>query len=317
MRWAVVLTAVAAIGLYGASQSPPANVERAKGNQSEQRSEAVAPRSSGENDSNTSSGGQKSTEEMTAYERESLAVDRAANGLAKSANAISEAQREYAFWHLALGGFGVGFTGIAAFFAWRATHWAKEAARQTKRSADADNAALAEARISAEEARKEAVEQANRLRGQLRPYVYIVEENISTNPVHINLRTIVSDHAPINFSIKNFGQTPAKRVRLKARAFIGEYWTEGGLVDVEEAAIIHRADLPPGFERKIEGYAVNGLAQPYARVQQSECSVFFEGLIEYEDAAGVTYETNFRRVCTGPQIETGVFIIPPEGNEAT
>lgn len=111
----------------------------------------------------------------TAFERESIAVDRAANGIGERANAIADAQRVYGFLQLILGVFGVGFTGIAAFFAWRATHWAKEAASHTKRSADADNAALDEARKAAADARGDAVTQGERFDKQMEKTQEMVE----------------------------------------------------------------------------------------------------------------------------------------------
>jgi hypothetical protein len=184
----------------------------------------------------------------------------------------------------------------------------------------ATQAAVGEAGDATDAARKavEVTEKTAHL--QLRPYVYIVDEvahayAIHGRPEHRGMA--VSDHAPVTFALKNFGQTPAKRVRLRARGFTGEHWTEGGLVDLDAAAITHRADLPPGFDRKVEGYAVNDLKKDFARIRRGAASLFFEGVIEYEDASGNEYVTNFRRACTGDAIHSGVFIITSEGNEAT
>lgn len=155
---------------------------------------------------------------------------------------------------------------------------------------------------------------------QLRPYVYIMDEVVHAyaihgRPEHRGMEP--ADHAPVTFSIKNFGQTPAKRVRFRGRGFIGEHWTEGGLVDLETAATIHRADLPPGFDRKIEGYAVNDLKKDFKSILRGDKSAFFEGRIEYEDANGQKYVTNVRRACTGEAIHSGTFIFTEEGNDAT
>ncbi|MBO9545249.1 hypothetical protein [Caulobacter sp.] len=105
--------------------------------------------------------------EISAYERESLVVDRRANAIAEQANLIAEAQRRYAFWQLLLGAIGVIFTGLAAFFAYRATHWAKAAAEAAKQSAGADDAALAETRAAAADARRDAVQHAKWSKEQL------------------------------------------------------------------------------------------------------------------------------------------------------
>jgi hypothetical protein len=294
-------------------------------------------------------------ESPSTYEREALAVDRVANGIAERANLIAETQRSYAFWQLILGGCGVAFTGFAAFFAYRATHWAKAAAQAARESATADNTALAEARAAAEEARKDALKRDKQFaeqlalsqetmeytarssrametsatatrrmasatsaaaKDQLRPYVYIFGESISVS-VFFAGGTIVGDIAAIGFSIKNFGQTPAKQVRIKVRAFIGENIAAGEPIAFDDRPTVNRADLPPGFDREIKGCEIDGMALAYASILLGERAVFVEGLIEYEDAGGGKYETHFRRSCSGKQIETGTFAITEDGNEAT
>lgn len=171
-------------------------------------------------------------ERMTAYERESLLVSRLANGISERANVIANAQREYAFLSLFLGVCGVSFTGIAAFFAWRATHWAKDAAGHTQAAASSASAALAHDKKVDEV--------------QVRPYVYLSTESIEMKP---NFVAVVQDFAPIVFTIKNFGQTPAKRVRYRAKCYVGGYWSDDFASDLEGQAIIHLGDLPPGHER--------------------------------------------------------------------
>jgi len=108
-----------------------------------------------------------SDQHLSRYDRESLAVARTANRIAETANLIAEAQRSYALGQLILTIFGVGFTGVAAFFAYRATHWAKEAATAARESAAADNAALEETRKASADARKDAIEQGKRFNEQL------------------------------------------------------------------------------------------------------------------------------------------------------
>jgi hypothetical protein len=198
MRWRVVLATVAAIGLCGASVKPPqANNDHAGAHDPQGGAEMMAPSGSGNEGSASNYAPQKAADGLSAYERESLAVDRAANNIGEVANRIAERQRVYGFWQLVASGFGVFFTGIAAFFAYRATHWAKEAATQTKRSADADNAALAETRTAAEEARKEAGEQAERLKKQLE----LAEQNVS-----IAKETAVNtDRAWLKITVKEAG----------------------------------------------------------------------------------------------------------------
>jgi hypothetical protein len=101
------------------------------------------------------------------YERESLAIDRAANDIGKRANSIADAQRGYGLIQIVLGIFGVVFTGIAAVAAIAAALYAKDAAAQAKRSADADNANLSATQAGMEEARKDAVKHDKRFTEQL------------------------------------------------------------------------------------------------------------------------------------------------------
>ncbi len=356
MRWWRGLVVACVLGLGAASQPPERSAGAQAGHapETQRPAPAVDSRAAETSQSQRDDGG--GSEHLSAYERESLTVDRAANGISERANLIAEAQRSYAFWQMWLTVAGVAFTGVAAFFAYRATHWAKEAARQTKRSADADNAALKATVEAAGEARQEAVEQARRFEDQLhlsadsalamqasaraatkglalttdttakqlRPYVYIVGERFKLNSLGIGtvgseggFQRIVNDHVGIEFAIKNFGLTPAKRVRLRARAYIGEGWNDGGEVDVSASATLHRGDMPPGFERPIHGYGLDGMAEAYPNVVRGTRSIFFEGKIEYEDSAGEPYETFFRRAATGGDISDGDFLFTEEGNDAT
>lgn len=190
----------------------------------------------------------------------------------------------------------------------------QDTAAETKRLAEAmqtsANAALGSVKAS---------EEANKV--LLRPYVYLADEKIDVSFVEISagqrLERMASDIGEAKFSVKNFGQTPAKRVRLKARLFIGEYWVDGGAIDLEAATEIHRADLPPGFARDVQGYTVAGVAKAFAKILDGQRSIFFDGQIDYEDAGGKAYVTHFRRVATGHDITKGVFIITAEGNDAT
>lgn len=208
-RYVAALGGLAALFLSGAAPVEPASKPQGRPQPAPSQPKADPGRS----------------ESMSDYERESLAVDRAANRIAETANAISDAQRSYAFWQLVLSFAGVGFTGIAAFFAWRATHWAKEAASHTKRSADADNAALTETRNAAAEARKDAEAQAERFRQELK----IAKDNLDAAreatfaidrawlSVHVELSgplVFEGDEVRVDVSCvgRNIGRSPATKV---------------------------------------------------------------------------------------------------------
>lgn len=199
-------------------------------------------------------------------------------------------------------------------FTAKSSYAMERSAQATRRMATAMGASVTAAQKSLELSTETAAM-------QLRPYVYVADEVIKISAVGIGVggkfSRFVNDTGEITFAIKNFGLTPAKRVRLKARAFVGEYWLDGGDVDLEAATEIHRADLPPGFDRRIHGYTVPGLAETYGKILNGQQSIFFDGLIEYEDAGGRKYVTHFRRVATGHDVQDGIFIITAEGNEAT
>ena len=72
------------------------------------------------------------------------------------------------------------FTGVAALFAWRATHWAKEAAKQAGISARADNLALDETRQAAVDARKDADVQTKRFTEQMAKQQELVDFTATT-----------------------------------------------------------------------------------------------------------------------------------------
>ncbi|WP_419320730.1 hypothetical protein ACN2C7_07055 [Caulobacter sp. ErkDOM-E] len=295
-----------------------------------------------------------SRQSLTAYERETLAVDRAANNIGERANSIADAQRVYGLLQLILGVFGVAFTGAAAFFAWRATYWAKTAAHETKRSADADNAALAITTTGMAEARKDAIEQGKRFteqlalsqetmeytarssrametsatatrrmastagataKDQLRPYVYLVDEQCE---LVLSLGTIYGADAAFGF--KNFGQTPAKNVRFRA-AFdlrIGP-WNLDFTPDLTPIYELHFGDLPPGHLRHMnDGYKAQPLEQYQLALKDDGAALVLYGEVLYEDAGGGKYRTTFRRAANGPIAgRLYTFHIPPNGNEAT
>lgn len=156
---------------------------------------------------------------------------------------------------------------------------------------------------------------------QLRPYVYITSEHVGATISRPDITKGVSIKLPrdvgsIEFSFKNFGQTPAKRVRIRARCFVGGYWNVPFRSNFGSAVWIYVGDMPPGFEKNIDAYTVTNLASQYAAVKDAVKSIILDGQIEYWDAAGAKYTTKFRRACTGDDVERGTFFVTPKGNEA-
>lgn len=247
-------------------------------------------------------------EGLSAYERESLAADRAANRIAESANAIARDQRLFALWQLGLGSAGVVFTGFAAFWAYRATHWAKEAAAQTKRSADADNAALKETRKAARDARKDAAAQEVRFTDQLgvaKKQVEVAEDTARKQlRAYVHAESIAftwmpEGHPLFTITLMNTGQTPAINVAAGAVVKRGPVAELAG-VKVPEDILLGRSSLVgPGVP-----FATSLLTTGAEEVKRESIGkanmLAVLGSIKYQDVFGRIYETEFAYFTTGP-----------------
>lgn len=269
------------------------------------------------------------------------------SSLASVRSAIaSEDAVNLAIWQTVINTLGLAGLFLTVFYAAKA--W-----QESKRSADADNAALAITTTGMAEARKDAAEQAKRFteqlalsqetmeytarssrametsatatrrmasttgsaaKDQLRPYVYLVDERCD---LELSLGVIYS--ADATFGFKNFGQTPAKNVRFRA-AFnlrVGP-WNQDFTPDLTPIYELHFGDLPPGHLRHmLEGYKAPALEQYQLALRDDGVALVLYGEVLYEDAAGGKYRTTFRRAANGPYGQTYTFHIPPNGNEAT
>jgi hypothetical protein len=296
---------------------------------------------------NAGHGGQES---LSGGDRESLAVSREANRIAERANLIAEAQKAYALGQFIVGGVGVGLTAVAVAAAIYAAFYAKAAADAARDSANADNAALEQTRDAAAEARKDALEQAQRhsdqldiaertasamretARGardanqialetsasQLRPYVYVLEEfvGVVTKPNFAG-ELHLYDTAKAGFSIRNFGKTPAKNVTVRALVEVGGYWSDDRVVEFSKTRTIYRADIPPSHQTSVDGYFVSGLSGLHQEFANSKKSIFLSGEVNYEDGLGNKYRTEFNRALTGESYLSNRFLTPPSGNVST
>lgn len=199
-RYVAALGGLAAILLLGAAPVPPPN----------------QPKGAAEGQPSAKADGAKG---MSAYERESLVVDRTANSIAESANAISRDQRRYALWQLGLGGAGVAFTAIAALAAIAAAIYAKHAAEAARESATADNQALTETRSA-----RRNTERTSAL--ELRAWVTLRMEPKAVRPTGEGLYFIV------DFVAENIGATTATHFDFNCEVFF-KGQTEDGAALVE------------------------------------------------------------------------------------
>lgn len=148
---------------------------------------------------------------------------------------------------------------------------------------------------------------------QLRPYVYVASESIEIG----STVGLISNIGKASVTIQNYGQTPAKNVTLQARCFIGGHWTDDFPAELDDVALIHIDDMPPGFHRTKDVYYVTGIVAAQAEIRNAQATIFFEGLISYTDAAGQACQTRFRRACMGDDLHRGAFITTGHGNGAT
>lgn len=71
---------------------------------------------------------------LTSYERQSLALDATANGIAEETNRIAREQSRYGFWSLVMAAVAGVSAVAAAILAWRAVHWTRDAAKTAARA---------------------------------------------------------------------------------------------------------------------------------------------------------------------------------------
>jgi len=155
------------------------------------------------------------------------------------------------------------------------------------------------------------------LHRQLRPYVYLTNVHM-TFPHPIMDGASPSDDAPVVLYFKNFGQTPAKHVTLRAKAIIGGIWNEPFDVNFDDCALVHLGDMPPDFPKDRDGYTVLGTREAYPNILFGVASVFVCGVIEYDDGipGKKPYRSEFRLVSSADDFKNEKFSPTPRGNES-
>jgi hypothetical protein len=212
---------------------------------------------------------------------------KAADGAAASA-----IWTERAFW---LGFAGLAVGGLTLFFASRAAHWAKEAARHTETGSKAATDALGLARQAA------AV--------QLRPYVYVTDEKIRF--------TERDDIAEATVYFQNFGEIPAINVQLSVRTFIAVYDKLGADLPAGDFEQTSYGDMPKGLQNHADPIYIMGIFANQHDIRRGESAIFVDGFISYTDATRKNYWTNFRRICVSEHYDEAVLAVAPTGNTST
>lgn len=234
------------------------------------------------------------------YEAQSLVIGRDANRIASLSADASTRQADYGRVQVALGALAALFTAIAAGAAIAAAIYAKKAADHTEAAAGTAKESLAHDRKVDEV--------------QVRPYVYLASEEIEIDEMVLGM---ISNVGQAKVALRNYGQTPAKKVTMKATCFIGGHMNDRVIGGPKAAAKVHVGDMPPGFERVKDGYYVVGIAKAEFDIKNSGKTIFLEGLIEYRNAGGEKFKTRFRRACTGDNLGARRFTVTPHGNDAT
>lgn len=188
---------------------------------------------------------------------------------------------------------------LAVLLLWRTLIATAEAVREARAATDAAN---------------KSVEVADRTaHAQLRPYVHLAGESLSIVPAG----GLLGDTGEIVLTIRNYGQTPARRVRLEVTAAIGGHYTDpppcGGTVP----PVIHLDDIPPGAERLKTGFYVGGMSHRQHSIQAAEVAVFVSGRLTYGGEGQREYTTQFRRAWTGEGFFQDEAIVTAHGNVAT
>jgi hypothetical protein len=150
---------------------------------------------------------------------------------------------------------------------------------------------------------------------QLRPYVYLANCRVTYH--HMPGFDIVGDSAEVVLYFQNFGQTPAKDVTLKAKAFVSGMWNEKFKTDLRDIVEVALGDMPPSFIKDQPGYTVLGLKSAHEFITNGTQSVFVEGLLKYQDGTGKHFETQFRLASTGDDYFHERFQVAPFGTRAT
>lgn len=233
--------------------------------------------------------------------------DSCQSSLASVRSAIaSEDAVNLAIWQTVLNAFGLAGLFLTVFYAAKA--W-----QESKRSADADNAALEETRRSFEEARRDAAEQARRFDAQLETAARSAEAvtrqaEIAEDTARKHLRAYLyaskmiffwpSDKQPIfSITLNNTGLTPATNVRLSGRIILAEH---PNTPDFPQMLTSIR-EVPIGGNTSEEVVIWMNGSETMVKSEMSRAnSAYIFGVIGYEDVYGFRYESRFGFCATGP-----------------
>ena len=153
---------------------------------------------------------------------------------------------------------------------------------------------------------------------QLRPYLHLE----SVDHLIVWLQTVkqfsvLNPNPTVTISLKNFGQTPAKNIRLRVKAEVGGYWNDRPVANLGQATTIHIGDLAPQAVFTQDGYTMLTNTSQIAEIKCGVSTAFVEGQIDYTDNLGGEYYTRFQIAYTDESFARDKPSRTPHWNDAT
>lgn len=281
--------------------------------------------------------------------------DAATKCVSDAINSSHEAQRSeadlatqrqmsvWAFWALVVSSISAVVTAIGTILLYQQIVLTREAVEDTGRATDA----MREANKIADEGLRlqKSAQNKDRLRGrveairtrqalnharesndlakvtaerQLRPYVYVCEETIDIPHFHTLTSTVLSKTAIVKILFKNFGQTPAKNVRVFARGFIADYNESVKIPKIfEDGDEAVYPDTPQEQIHWFDPIKINGVALAHDELSNGTKAIYVDGRIEYTGIDSAVHQTDFRFVCVETSYQNGKLVVAWDGNSST
>ena len=153
---------------------------------------------------------------------------------------------------------------------------------------------------------------------QLRPYLYLESvDHLIVWRQQVKHFDMLNPSPKVTIPLKNFGQTPAKNIRLRVMAEVGGYWSDRPLANLGEATTIHIGDLAPQAVFTQDGYTMLTTTSQIAEIKSGVSTAFVEGQIDYTDNLGGEYYTRFQIAYSGETFARDKPSRTPHWNDAT
>lgn len=150
-------------------------------------------------------------------------------------------------------------------------------------------------------------------RKQLRPFVYVTKVDFDYTYGGQNDDTKFA----FDIHIKNFGQTPAKNVTVKVCSFVRVYDDLDFSKNLTGAEVSQMNDIAPNFENWREDHPLTISFEDWQAVIAGTSCIYVDGVLEYHDAFGQEFTTEFRRLTLAKKVRKKTMLDAYSGNKAT